>query len=108
MHSCEDNISSSVSSGIFLICAGGTQLQSVLVTAKLNFPFSIIAAQEVLGSLNDRWFQADNSPTDKLLNEQEFLSFLHPEHSRGMLKYMVKEIMRDLGTVYFLNLQRTS
>lgn len=34
---------------------------------------------------------------DQLLNEQEFLSFLHPEHSRGMLRYMVKEIVRDLG-----------
>ena len=49
-------------------------------------------------SLKDRWFQADNTPADQLLNEQEFLSFLHPEHSRGMLKYMVKEIVRDLGT----------
>ncbi|XP_077399997.1 45 kDa calcium-binding protein [Vanacampus margaritifer] len=52
--------------------------------------------QEVLESLKDRWFQADNPPADQLLNEQEFLAFLHPEHSRGMLKYMVKEIMRDL------------
>uniref|UniRef100_A0AAX7W6B9 45 kDa calcium-binding protein n=1 Tax=Astatotilapia calliptera TaxID=8154 RepID=A0AAX7W6B9_ASTCA len=53
--------------------------------------------QEVLESLKDRWFQADNLPADQLLNEEEFLSFLHPEHSRGMLKYMVKEIVRDLG-----------
>uniref|UniRef100_A0A667X3C6 45 kDa calcium-binding protein n=1 Tax=Myripristis murdjan TaxID=586833 RepID=A0A667X3C6_9TELE len=53
-------------------------------------------SQEVLESLKDRWFQADNPPADQLLNEQEFLSFLHPEHSRGMLKYMVKEIVRDL------------
>lgn len=52
--------------------------------------------QEVLESLKDRWFQADNLPADQLLNEEEFLSFLHPEHSRGMLKYMVKEIVRDL------------
>lgn len=52
--------------------------------------------QEVLESLKDRWFQADNPPADQLLNEEEFLSFLHPEHSRGMLKYMVKEIIRDL------------
>ncbi|CAM9219597.1 unnamed protein product [Lampetra planeri] len=52
--------------------------------------------QEVLESLRDRWFQADDPPGDQLLNEQEFLSFLHPEHSRGMLKYMVKEIVRDL------------
>ncbi|KAK5924202.1 hypothetical protein CgunFtcFv8_001098 [Champsocephalus gunnari] len=52
--------------------------------------------QEVLESLKDRWFQADNSPNDQLLNEQEFLSFLHPEHSKGMLQYMVKEIVRDL------------
>lgn len=55
------------------------------------------AAQEVLESLKDRWFQADTTPADQLLNEQEFLSFLHPEHSRGMLRYMVKEIVRDLG-----------
>lgn len=55
------------------------------------------AAQEVLESLKDRWFQADTNPTDQLLNEQEFLAFLHPEHSRGMLRYMVKEIVRDLG-----------
>uniref|UniRef100_A0A8B9JI09 45 kDa calcium-binding protein n=1 Tax=Astyanax mexicanus TaxID=7994 RepID=A0A8B9JI09_ASTMX len=41
--------------------------------------------QEVLESLKDRWFQADNPPADQLLNEEEFLSFLHPEHSRGMI-----------------------
>ncbi|KAJ8016930.1 hypothetical protein DPEC_G00012470 [Dallia pectoralis] len=52
--------------------------------------------QEVLESLKDRWFQADNPPADQLLNVDEFLAFLHPEHSRGMLKYMVKEIFRDL------------
>ncbi|KAJ8400287.1 hypothetical protein AAFF_G00399810 [Aldrovandia affinis] len=52
--------------------------------------------QEVLESLKDRWFQADNPPADQVLNEEEFLSFLHPEHSPGMLKYMVKEIVRDL------------
>lgn len=55
------------------------------------------AAQEVLENLKDRWFQADTNPMDQLLNEQEFLSFLHPEHSKGMLRYMVKEIVRDLG-----------
>lgn len=65
---------------------------------ELNVLIFILAAQEVLESLKDRWFQADNPPADQLLNEQEFLSFLHPEHSRGMLKYMVKEIVRDLGT----------
>ncbi|XP_029433949.1 45 kDa calcium-binding protein [Rhinatrema bivittatum] len=52
--------------------------------------------QEVLDNLKDRWFQADSPPADQLLNEQEFLAFLHPEHSRGMLKFMVKEIVRDL------------
>lgn len=52
--------------------------------------------QEVLENLKDRWYQADNPPSDMLLTEDEFLSFLHPEHSRGMLKFMVKEIMRDL------------
>ncbi|XP_028308106.1 45 kDa calcium-binding protein [Gouania willdenowi] len=52
--------------------------------------------QEVLESLKDRWFQADNPPADQLLTEEEFLSFLHPEHSKGMLRYMVKEIVRDL------------
>ncbi|KAK3547522.1 hypothetical protein QTP86_021500 [Hemibagrus guttatus] len=57
--------------------------------------------QEILESLKDRWFQADNPPADQLLNEEEFLSFLHPEHSRGMLKYMVKEIMRDLVSRHF-------
>lgn len=52
--------------------------------------------QEVLDNLKDRWFQADNPPADQLLNEEEFLCFLHPEHSRGMLKFMVKEIVREL------------
>ncbi|XP_043919009.1 45 kDa calcium-binding protein [Protopterus annectens] len=52
--------------------------------------------QEVLDNLKDRWFQADSPPADQLLDEDEFLSFLHPEHSRGMLKFMVKEIVRDL------------
>ncbi|XP_053818791.1 45 kDa calcium-binding protein isoform X1 [Vidua chalybeata] len=53
--------------------------------------------QEVLDNLKDRWYQADNPPPDLLLSEQEFLSFLHPEHSRGMLHFMVQEIIRDLG-----------
>ncbi|KAM6216868.1 45 kDa calcium-binding protein [Rhynchocyon petersi] len=52
--------------------------------------------QEVLENLKDRWYQADNPPSDLLLTEEEFLSFLHPEHSRGMLQFMVKEIVRDL------------
>jgi hypothetical protein len=56
-----------------------------------------LLAQEVLENLKDRWYQADNPPADLLLTEDEFLSFLHPEHSRGMLKFMVKEIVRDLG-----------
>lgn len=56
-----------------------------------------LSAQEVLENLKDRWYQADNPPSDLLLTEDEFLSFLHPEHSRGMLKFMVKEIVRDLG-----------
>lgn len=55
------------------------------------------SAQEVLENLRDRWYQADSPPPDLLLTEEEFLSFLHPEHSRGMLKFMVKEIVRDLG-----------
>lgn len=58
-----------------------------------------LAAQEVLENLKDRWYQADNPPPDLLLGEEEFLSFLHPEHSRGMLRFMVKEIVRDLGEV---------
>lgn len=68
---------------------------------KIEHPFLcpiITPAQEVLESLKDRWFQADSPPADQVLNEEEFLSFLHPEHSRGMLQYMVKEIVRDLGT----------
>uniref|UniRef100_W5M2Y5 Stromal cell derived factor 4 n=1 Tax=Lepisosteus oculatus TaxID=7918 RepID=W5M2Y5_LEPOC len=60
----------------------------------LKMPHSF---DEVLDNLKDRWFQADGPPADQLLNEEEFLSFLHPEHSRGMLKFMVKEIVRDLG-----------
>ncbi|XP_032350764.1 45 kDa calcium-binding protein [Camelus ferus] len=52
--------------------------------------------QEVLENLKDRWYQADSPPPDLLLTEAEFLSFLHPEHSRGMLQFMVKEIVRDL------------
>ncbi|XP_072012186.1 45 kDa calcium-binding protein [Engystomops pustulosus] len=52
--------------------------------------------QELIDNLKDRWFQADNPPTDLLLNEEEFLSFLHPEHSKAMLTFMVKEIVRDL------------
>ncbi|KAG7248814.1 hypothetical protein CRUP_012278, partial [Coryphaenoides rupestris] len=58
--------------------------------------------QEVLESLKDRWFQADSPPADQLLNEDEFLSFLHPEHSQGMLKYMLtlsEFISLPMGTV---------
>ena len=59
-----------------------------------------LSAQEVLENLKDRWYQADNPPPDLLLTESEFLSFLHPEHSRGMLQFMVKEIIRDLGEAW--------
>ena len=59
-----------------------------------------LSAQEVLENLKDRWYQADNPPPDLLLTEEEFLSFLHPEHSRGMLRFMVKEIVRDLGEAW--------
>ncbi|XP_077007744.1 45 kDa calcium-binding protein [Tamandua tetradactyla] len=52
--------------------------------------------QEVLENLRDRWYQADSPPADLLLSEDEFLSFLHPEHSRGMLQFMAREIVRDL------------
>lgn len=78
-------------SGIFSRC------DLCLCADILNLNVYLDAAQEVLESLKDRWFQADTNPADQLLNEQEFLSFLHPEHSRGMLTYMVKEIVRDLG-----------
>lgn len=82
-----------------------SQVKSAEVCCKSDcgvniYPIFISTAQEVLESLKDRWFQADNLPADQLLNEEEFLSFLHPEHSRGMLKYMVKEIVRDLGMFY--------
>ena len=59
-----------------------------------------LSAQEVLENLKDRWYQADNPPPDLLLTEEEFLSFLHPEHRRGMLRFMVKEIVRDLGEAW--------
>ncbi|OWJ99775.1 hypothetical protein Celaphus_00015607 [Cervus elaphus hippelaphus] len=52
--------------------------------------------QEVLENLKDRWYLADNPPPDLLLTESEFLSFLNSEHSRGMQRFMVKEIIRDL------------
>lgn len=65
-----------------------------------------LSAQEVLENLKDRWYQADSPPSDLLLTEDEFLSFLHPEHSRGMLKFMVKEIVRDLGEAWPVTLPR--
>lgn len=77
----------------------GTIRRMLVQVVTYDFVIASLTAQEVLESLKDRWFQADNPPADQLLNEEEFLSFLHPEHSRGMLKYMVKEIVRDLGTV---------
>uniref|UniRef100_UPI00358E52B2 45 kDa calcium-binding protein-like n=1 Tax=Myxine glutinosa TaxID=7769 RepID=UPI00358E52B2 len=52
--------------------------------------------EEVLDNLQDCWMQADDSPQDQLLTEHEFLAFQHPEHSRGMLRYMVHVIIRDL------------
>lgn len=76
------------------------QITCLCNNSMIHVNFCADAAQEILESLKDRWFQADTNPTDQLLNEQEFLSFLHPEHSRGMLKYMVKEIVRDLGMFY--------
>lgn len=70
--------------------AAGLPHAQILTEARLS-------AQEVLENLKDRWYQADSPPPDLLLTEKEFLSFLHPEHSRGMLQFMAKEIIRDLG-----------
>ena len=76
-------------------CSGACRCPGCWVLTGRPFP-----AQEVLENLKDRWYQADNPPSDLLLTEDEFLSFLHPEHSRGMLKFMVKEIVRDLGEAW--------
>ncbi|XP_061422141.1 45 kDa calcium-binding protein [Lethenteron reissneri] len=52
--------------------------------------------EELMDNLKERWNQADDAPQDQKLNEKEFLSFQHPEHSRSMLSYMVQEIIHDL------------
>ncbi|XP_014399267.1 PREDICTED: 45 kDa calcium-binding protein, partial [Myotis brandtii] len=52
--------------------------------------------QEVLENLKDRWYHQVPRPQRHGCSASEFLSFLHPEHSRGMLRFMVKEIVRDL------------
>lgn len=77
-------------------CLRAFVLRAGVLSAQVLTGLSL-SAQEVLENLKDRWYQADNPPSDLLLTEDEFLSFLHPEHSRGMLKFMVKEIVRDLG-----------
>jgi len=42
-----------------------------------------------------QWKQSDEDHND-VLNDMEFLDFLHPEYSKGMLSFMVSEILNDL------------
>lgn len=42
-----------------------------------------------------QWAQSDEDH-DNILNELEFLDFLHPEYSKGMLRFMVEEILTSL------------
>lgn len=77
--------------------SGGTEFRQHPGKCGPRCSWATPSAQEALENLKDRWYQADNPPADLLLTEEEFLSFLHPEHSRGMLRFMVKEIIRDLG-----------
>jgi len=43
-----------------------------------------------------RWSEADDEPQDNRLTSKEFLSFMHPEHSKKTLETWVKDIMRGL------------
>jgi len=43
-----------------------------------------------------RWSEADDDPQDNRLTREEFLSFMHPEHSKKTLETWVKDIMRGL------------
>lgn len=43
-----------------------------------------------------RWSEADEEPQDNRLDPSEFLSFMHPEHSKKTLETWVKDIMRGL------------
>lgn len=45
-----------------------------------------------------RWSEADEEPQDNRLTAEEFLSFMHPEHSRKTLDTWVKDIMRGLDS----------
>lgn len=42
-----------------------------------------------------QWTQSDEDE-DGILNDMEFLDFQHPEYSKGMLRFMVEEILHDL------------
>ena len=48
-----------------------------------------------LSEFQIQWKQSDEDQND-VLNDMEFLDFLHPEYSKGMLSFMVSEILNDL------------
>lgn len=49
----------------------------------------------------DRWETADENE-DNALDSEEFISFMHPEHSERMLNIVVDEILHELGKFHEL------
>ncbi|XP_038076333.1 45 kDa calcium-binding protein-like [Patiria miniata] len=45
----------------------------------------------------DRWSRADEDDDD-ILNQEEFLAFLHPEHCKSMLNLLVEELLHDFDS----------
>ncbi|XP_022090256.1 45 kDa calcium-binding protein-like [Acanthaster planci] len=45
----------------------------------------------------DRWSRADEDDDD-ILNQEEFLAFLHPEHCKSMLNLLVDELLHDFDS----------
>jgi len=43
-----------------------------------------------------RWSEADDEPQDNRLSREEFLSFMHPEHSQKTIDSWVKDVLRGL------------
>uniref|UniRef100_UPI00358EC46B 45 kDa calcium-binding protein-like n=1 Tax=Myxine glutinosa TaxID=7769 RepID=UPI00358EC46B len=77
----------------------GQDLQEDEILNILHKNLSLIPdpnVHKVLSEMWESWRNADENPTDGRLTEEEFSTFLHPEHSRATLLNLAKSILQNL------------
>ena len=61
----------------------------------------IFAERERLIRYKFRWAEADEAPQDNMLSVEEMKNFRHPEQSSKMIVRMAKDIIENLGIIWF-------